>query len=101
MERNSNVMKNRLIHSVIRNLTTVGYDLHVHGGRLFAVGYSRRQGSVDNDRYMYIAGKIEEYLELPLEQIYYELESAIREMQMTNTSVSSGWKRTNRGYIVR
>lgn len=44
MERNSNVMKNRLIHSVIRNLATVGYDLHVHGGRLFAVGYSRWQG---------------------------------------------------------
>lgn len=87
-------MKNQTIYKVNTEITDGGYEIYVHAGRLLAVGFSRWQGSISDDRWIY-DGDVESCLAAN------DVDAIADDISDAANQRPSLWRQTSKGHKIR
>lgn len=94
-------MKNKIIQKEPEDIITTNYKIYTHGGRLFAEGNSRWQGSTTGDRLQYVGDDVSEMADSSLEYLVFVVEDAVYNLRNAFLgTIYRGWKMTNKGYVI-
>jgi len=95
-------IKNQIIQAEPEDCVTTNYKLYTHGGRLFAEGNSRWQGSTTGDRLQYVGDDVADMADSRLEYLVFVVENAVYHLRNEPLGiVYKGWKMTCKGYEVQ